>query len=394
MDILRGLALLGMVLAHAHKMLAAVPADWAANPVGSFIMLAVAEKDRAIFAFLFGVSFAVMMKRLEAKGLPVVPIFLRRLLALYAIGFVVEALTRFTILREYAWWGLALLFLRTLPTRTLLLVALLSASAFAIRDLADTAYAIATHGLADTVAAQTARQEAWLSTLQAGKDLLTVPDYGVVTATRVRAMLVDMVSLHHFTPNLYLGLFILGLLAVRHGIFAEPKRHLRLIIGLMTAGLTCWVLGWWLLPKIPLDVVTIRVAYRLRGGLGLVDEQFLAFTYIGAVTLLLAYRPNLERAGSMLGWVGRMALTNYLLQAAVIEWTCAAYGWNLRVSPLGELVVAVALFGLMAGLSRWWLSKFRYGPVEWLWRCLTYWQWQPLRLPATAQHLPQAADGL
>lgn len=381
LDILRGLALLGMVLVHCHKMLAAVPASLTANPVGWLIMMGVAEKDRMIFAFLFGVSFAVMMRRIEAKGLPVGPIFMRRLVVLYLIGFAVEALTRFAILREYAWWGVALLFLRSLPTRTLIYVAVLSAAAFSIRDLVDSGYSIATEGLGATIAMDEARQEDWEKTLLAREELLTLSDYGAVTGTRVRLMLDDIFTLRRFTPNAYLALFIMGLLAVRHGIFSDPKRHQRLILGGMAAGLACWVIGWWLLPLVPPDFGTHRIAYHLRAGFGLVNEQFLAFTYIGAITLLLAYRPNGAKAFAVLGWVGRMALTNYLIQAAAIDFACSAYGFNLRLQPLEELLAAAILFGALALLSWFWLRRFRYGPVEWAWRSLTYWRWQPLRRP-------------
>jgi uncharacterized protein len=373
-----------MVLAHCHKMLAEIPASREGNPVGWLITLLVAEKDRTIFAFLFGVSFAVMMRRIEARHLPVVPLFLRRLFVLYLIGCVAEVFTRFTILRDYAWWGIPLLFLRGQPTRSLLAFAIICAAAFAIRDGVDTAYSVINNGLAATRTTQVAQQRDWDAETTAGKNLQNGNDYGPVILGRVHLLFDDIVSAKRLLPGLYLALFILGLLAVRHGILDDPKRHRRLIVGLMATGLACWAIAWWLLPLVPADLGTPRIAGRLRAGLGLVDEQFLAFTYIGAVALLLAYRPNLAAAGAPLGWVGRMALTNYLLHIAVIEYACASHGLNLRLTPTEELLAAGLLFGALALFSWFWLRRFRYGPVEWVWRSLTYWQPQPLRLAEAA----------
>lgn len=380
LDILRGLAVLGMILAHCHKMLAAVPASLSENPIGWFTLRFVAEKDRAIFAFLFGVSFVVMMRSLEKRGLPVTPIFLRRLLVLYLIGFAVELLTRFHILREYALWGVALLFLRNYPTRTLLVVAALSAAAFSIRDLTDSSLAVATHGFDTTVAEETVSQHQWSEAQRQRDELLVSSDYAAVIQTRLSFMLGDLVSMQRLTPGIYLALFIFGLLAVRHGIFSQTLQHRRLLLAASALGALCWVAGWWLLPLLPDAWPTPRIAFRLQSGLGLLDEQFLAFTWIGLITLGLAYRPGWSTTMAPLGWVGRMALTNYVLHAAIIEFCCAAYGLNLRLGPLAELTGAVLLFGLLAVFSRLWLGRFRYGPLEWVWRSLTYWQPQPMRL--------------
>ena len=134
------------------------------------------------------------------------------------------------------------------------------------------------------------------------------------------------------------------------------------------------------MPLLPDGWPTPRIGFRLQSGLGLLDEQFLAFAWIGLVTLALAYRPDWSTPLAPLGWVGRMALTNYVLHAVVIEFCCAAYGLNLQLGPLAELMAAALLFGFLAAFSRLWLGRFRYGPLEWVWRSLTYWEPQPMRL--------------
>ena len=73
-------------------------------------------------------------------------------------------------------------------------------------------------------------------------------------------------------------------------------------------------------------------------------------------------------------YVGRMALTNYLLQSLICTTIFYSYGLGLygRVGPLADFFLGVAIYGPQVPLSRWWLSTHRYGPMEWLWRRLTY----------------------
>jgi uncharacterized protein len=97
--------------------------------------------------------------------------------------------------------------------------------------------------------------------------------------------------------------------------------------------------------------------------------------------MALFHRP----AGApLLAWLapaGRMALSNYLLQSLVCALVFTAYGLGLmgRVAPLACVLCVLALFAAQLALSRWWLARFSYGPVEWLLRALTLAAWPPLR---------------
>ena len=74
-----------------------------------------------------------------------------------------------------------------------------------------------------------------------------------------------------------------------------------------------------------------------------------------------------------------MALTNYMLQAALFDLLGSAFGFGLEVRPYTYILLAPAMFAAQALLSRAWLARYRFGPLEWLWRCITYAQVQPLR---------------
>ncbi len=80
--------------------------------------------------------------------------------------------------------------------------------------------------------------------------------------------------------------------------------------------------------------------------------------------------------------VGRMALSNYLFQSLVYVTLFYSYGLGLMgtIGPALLTVLSVFVFVLQILLSRWWLTRFRFGPMEWLWRTLTYGKLQPLRV--------------
>ena len=91
-----------------------------------------------------------------------------------------------------------------------------------------------------------------------------------------------------------------------------------------------------------------------------------------------------------------MALTNYVAQAAIISWLAAGYGLSLDVRPYYVVLSTFMLFALLAAFSRFWLSRFNYGPLEWLWRSLTYGEWKPMsvKLQAGMPEPVGIADGL
>ncbi len=186
-----------------------------------------------------------------------------------------------------------------------------------------------------------------------------------------------------FLPVNTLTLFLLGMLGLRLGLFDRPERHRRLIAGLMLFGAISWAMSTWLLPAPPAQLGTPLVpnlaVARLESGFGLIRGTWLAFTYVGVVLLLVAHDPGWLRRLAAFGWTGRMALTNYMIQIAILDLTFAKYALGLSVTPLVGLGAALALFLADAVVSRWWLTRFRYGPLEWLWRSITLARWQPWR---------------
>ena len=194
----------------------------------------------------------------------------------------------------------------------------------------------------------------------------------------------------HLGPNLgfaiiVLGVFLLGAWFIRSGVMADPAAHLKLFRWMAWIGLP---LG------LGLSLVAARIAlthvpgqndgaFQLSMGLAFIGNLPACLGYIGVVVLLLHGRWRDWLAP--LAPVGRMALSNYILQSAL--GTLFFYGYGLGhwgMPRAQQLLYVVVVFALQVLLSRWWLAKFRFGPLEWLWRWVTYGRRPAMRVAAAA----------
>ena len=387
LDILRGLALFFMILVHFHQLMR-IESTGLEDLIGWVVWVGIEAKAWGVFAFLFGVGFAVLLRRLDARGVAVGPVYLRRLAALAVFGIAAQVLFGFTILFTYATMAVWLLVVRRWPTRVLLVAAAGAACAMPVYTEVTALYALRS-GVKVTMSADAMHL---MQLLRAAREAATHPDYLAAVTARWTHFAASMhMGWKVFIPDSNLALFILGLLAVRHRILDEARRHVRLIAGWMTFGALSWATSWLVLRHIP-DMGAPQATWPLRFGLGLVQEQWLCLTYIGAVVLLLAYRPQWTARLTIFGQAGRMAFTNYFLQIIVIDLLASGYGVGLKLRPFLYVPAALALFGVEAALSRWWLARHRYGPLERVWRSVTYARWQPWRIAApgkpTADALP------
>ena len=374
LDILRGFALLGMILVHFHQKMR-LEVRGAEDLIGWFVWVGVEQKAWGTFAFLFGVGFAVLLRRLEARRIAVVPFYLRRLAGLAVFGLVAELCFGFHVLLEYAIWGVPLLLVRRWSTRGLLLLAVLSASlrpAIAVADALHSWWTVAPEGARATAGG--AGQALWQALHAAEQQ----SSYAALLRARVALFRWSYAQPRSWLPDVNLALFIVGLLAVRHGVLDAPRRHVRLIAGWMAFGAVSWAVAWLLLRRVP-ELPVPGLSGPLQYGLGLVQDQWLCFTYIGALVLLLAFRPGWRGRLAFMGAAGRMALTNYMIQVAVLDALASGYGLRLELRPLLYLPATALLFGGEVALSRWWLARYAFGPLEWLWRSVTYGRPQPMR---------------
>lgn len=170
---------------------------------------------------------------------------------------------------------------------------------------------------------------------------------------------------------LNLALMLLGMLAGRRHTLLTIGRDRALAWRVVAAGLAGAVLfriAWGMAGEAALPALARQEAARL---LYTGHAWSLAAAY--AALLLLALRTRTgTRLLQPLAAVGRMALTNYLVQAILIIPLCVAFDLFDRFTPSGALALALGLFALQLPFSVFWLRRFDFGPAEWLWRLATY----------------------
>jgi uncharacterized protein len=208
------------------------------------------------------------------------------------------------------------------------------------------------------------------------------PDYPTVLRARLRHMRWFYVQPFSFLPVNTLTFFLIGVIGFRLGFFEKPAAHRRGIVAISIFGVVSWLAALWLFQDGGFDSTNVRdltLAY-VRGGFGLVRNTWLAFAYISVVLLLVSYNPAWVRRLGALAWTGRMALTIYMVQIATLDLLFSNYALHVTLAPLQALGTGLVFFALNAAFSRWWLARFRFGPLEWLWRSITYGQRQPWRI--------------
>ena len=181
--------------------------------------------------------------------------------------------------------------------------------------------------------------------------------------------------------TLIIGMFLLGYWFVRSGIMEHTREHLPLFRRLATIGIPVGVglgilasfLATHQTPGLERDPHQTAIALTMIGNLPA------CLGYVGLLVLMLHSKGPFSRI-RVLAPLGRMALTNYLTHSAI----CALYfyghaGEHYGMHRATQVGFVFAVIALQLLFSHLWLSQFRYGPMEWLWRAITYWQLPPMR---------------
>ncbi|MGH2403895.1 MAG: DUF418 domain-containing protein, partial [bacterium] len=196
--------------------------------------------------------------------------------------------------------------------------------------------------------------------------------------------LLDLTMLYMLAPLSFphiFVMFLLGLYVGRRGLFQETRAS-----GACARAVLPWALGIGLLGNL-ISLIAGESARWSESDLiavaastaSLIGGPALSAAYIAA-TVLLVQNEGWRRRLTPLAAVGRMALTNYLLQSLVCTTIFYGYGLGLygTVAPGPGALLTLAIYAGQIPLSVWWLRRFRFGPVEWVWRSLTYGRRQPM----------------
>ena len=400
MDVLRGFALLGILLMNIEAFVGPlIESLTGVNPrfqgadraVDAAIYVLVQGKFFTLFSLLFGMGFAVMLQRAQAGGTSGTTLYARRLLALGGIGLA-HALLVWSgdILLAYALIGTVLLLcFRRTPVSRLpkwgialyllpLLFTWLMALGMAAAQLDPQSAASAQQSMAEQQKQMAALAEAQRQVYGAGTYLQAVAQRAVDTA--------QMLAFTIIAGGLILGMFLFGAWFVRSGVMADPAAHLPLFRRLrafgLGLGLPLMLWSAWAHPTTSFGQMDFGVA--LAQSAAFIANLLLCLGYMATIVLAMQ-SPAWAARLRWLAPAGRMALTNYLLQSVVCTFVFYGYGLGYfeALPRAWQPLFVVALFVLQVLASRWWLARFRHGPMEWLWRAITYGQVPRMRL-ATA----------
>lgn len=396
LDVLRGFALLGILAVNLPESAASGYA-WAAGldpfpgwwdkaaqwTVGTFF----AGKFNSIFSFLFGLGFTIQLTRAADRRASVTSVYLRRLAILFAIGVVHSIFVwNGDVLHIYALLGLVLLAIQRVSDRTIfaliLLALLLPAARAAYSAITHEPWPIARESMAGRYQEETRiYQRGTYGEQVAHRYRQTAEGYGFITQFRGFVMF-------YFT---LLVTMLFGFYVGRRRIIQDLPQHAAWI---KRAMLWCLIIG----AAAAAGGATIRLLLEPTGrssGLGFlggllftIQRPLLCLFYVAGISLLFLKSERYRRLFAPLASVGRMPLTNYLMQSVIF--TALLYSWGLglygQLGPAVCLALTAMIFTMQAIYSRWWMAHFRFGPLEWLWRGATYGQLPALRRePAGAE---------
>lgn len=383
-DVLRGFAVLGILAVNMSAFAGySIHPPQSSDPIDRFVLLLVhflfVAKFYTLFSFLFGWGMGVQMRRAQARQQPFAARYFWRMLLLLLIGLLhAFFLWDGDILSLYALLGILLLLCRNASRRMLLAGAALLL-----------VVAVALHMPAPWMVSF--RQ--WYNSATSSSydpalfnDLYRSGSYWEIVRLRAQMFLGANSGLLYAFGNVF-SMFLLGLYVSKRGVFERIQEHRVLVYRTLWVGLLVGLIGNGVYVATIMDWIPLPQSYEQFVGVGgrsIGAPALMLFYVAGIITL---YGSQRWRASLLpLAGVGRMALSNYLLQSLICTTIFYRYGLGFfgEISPTTGLVLTGIIFLIQIRLSAWWFEHFQYGPVEWLWRVLTYSRRLPIRIGKTA----------
>ena len=395
LDVLRGFALFGILVMNiqffampeAAYSIPAVFGDLTGTNLGVwwFSYLFADQKFMTLFSMLFGAGIVLMTSKAERQGGHSLRLHYRRMFWLLIIGLVHGYLLwSGDVLVLYAICGFVIYWFRRWSPKWLLLLGVI---VFAIGPLLSFAGGASVQYAPSEVRAELVA-DFWPSqeVLDTEIEAYRSGWLGQMAARVPTAVELQTTALFFWGFWRAGGLMLMGMAFFKWGIFSGERRNrfylvliaMGLLIGLPVVawgGYQNFAHGW--------DPIYARLGmgYQFNYWASL----FVSLGYVGVIVLWLrtGWLAWLQHA---LGSVGRMALTNYLLQTIIATFIFYGHGFGLfaTVSRSEQMLIVLGIWAFELIFSPLWLRRFRFGPVEWLWRSLTYWKLQPMRVASPA----------
>lgn len=379
LDVIRGFALLGIFLVNMSSFHSPELYKGIFEKVGGIDQIIVDGIDffaqasfYTLFSFLFGYGMVIFLDRAKEKGLPYKSLFIRRLIVLLIIGILhAFFIWHGDILISYALIGFIVLLFYGVKSKTLLTSGLLILLIPAV--LFSGLLFLATLLTPDTAIPRD--HDLYNQSIE----IYSTGTFLEITKQRIE----DWYSVNNlenafFLITSILPLFLLGAYAAKEKWFSHVSDHKKSILKM-----------WWisLIIGVPAKLMPFVITENL-GSEYLQDSiggPAMALFY-GTSIVLLIEKKRWRRILLPFSYVGRLSLTNYLLQSILCTFIFYSYGLGLysQFSHVQGLLLTLGIYGLQIIFSFFWLKRFFYGPMEWVWRSLTYGKLQPFRRELTS----------
>ncbi|MFQ5609648.1 MAG: DUF418 domain-containing protein [Woeseiaceae bacterium] len=417
LDVLRGTAVLGILVMNIYAF--AMPFTAYSNPLamggtetlnlGTWFVTHIFfdQKFMTIFSILFGAGIVLMDGRAADRGAGFAPIFYRRQFWLMVMGLLHAYLIWYgDILFFYSLCGMIVFLFRKKPAKTLIIIGLLVLPVVPLLNLAGGSYMVDLQQRVVAYEEKVAAGEELDEDEQAAIDEwaearpLMIPgpeeveqDVAAYRGTYADAMeqRVPFVLAFHTQGFLYFGLWrigalmLLGMALMKLGVLSANRSagfYRRMMLAGYGVGLPLTIFSSFNMHAHdwqPLWVFRIGFLPNYIGSI------LVAFGHM-AVVMLIVKSGAFANITARFAAVGRMALTNYLLHSVVMTTLFYGHGLGLytEIPRMQQMVFVAGMLLVQLIVSPWWLARYRFGPVEWLWRSLTYWRRQPFRSSAGA----------
>lgn len=326
-----------------------------------------------IFSFLFGlgISMQALKKKEENKDSS---FFFRRMIGLFIIGTLhIVLLWSGDVLHLYALLGLLTVVLLKWTNRMLLL----SSLALLLFPFYDQ---VAEHIFTAIGFNPGSFMEGYTS--QEVTHIIRNGSYLAGMKLRAMEYLSNIPVLFVFLAPVALSMFLLGLyfgkkkLVYSIDSLVDKLKKPAISIAIITNAYR--ILFLFILPN--LEIYTNESLRPIFFKLMFLSDIAMGLFYLWMLAWIIRF-PKWKMVLSPLKYVGRMALTNYIMHSFIglILFTSIGFQLYETISPTGTLLIAIAVFGLQIGFSKIWLNHFYYGPLEWIWRCFSYQRLLPIK---------------
>jgi uncharacterized protein len=368
LDILRGFALAGVLLMFCVSDNAP---DYSYTKssfdelLSWFKYIFIESRMYTTLIIIFGIGFHVQLEKAKQHNESIVPVFSRRIIGLLILGFIhAIVLSRRDILMFYGVAGAVLLLVRNASVKQLLLF-----------------MGILFYVIVPIIQYNVPNAWAKASALKQPDEYLDYVQYNW-----------QFFKFYHQVYYIYIEMlfyFMLGFILSKSGIFQKINTdnlyRLRLLIVAVAAAII-FIPFWYFWVPDNLDKVLSGVTdKKIQVLISFIYRtlwqvwMLLSVTMYATILVSLASLARGRKLLTPLAAFGQMALSNYLIQSIILVPYLLITDKIKGVTPSEGLIGFVIVLVIQLGFSQWWMSRFKFGPFEWLLRSFTYWKWQSNR---------------